>query len=155
AAFALADFGQQLPKGERAAILVQAAARLSDASRLASAAEAIEAVGGVAEVQAPAPLVERVAAHPRPALTVDSWPTWLKAVYDDPKWPDAVKVVDEQAEAWEESLGQRGESFDDVAELVEALAGEEVFRVALPRFVRAVVPEGPARPELVRSRSRI
>ena len=154
AAFALADSGPQLPEGERATILVQAAARLSDVSRLASAAEAIEAAGGVAEVQAPAHLVERLATHPRPALTVDSWPRWLKAVYDDPNWPDAVKVVDEQAEAWEEILAQRGDSLDEVAELVEALAGEEVFRIALPRFVRAVVPEGQARSELVRSRSR-
>jgi hypothetical protein len=155
AAFSLADAVVGLPEGQRVAALVQAAARLNDAARLSSAAHAVEAAGGTPVVDAPTALVERVAAQPRPAVAAEDWATWLRALYEDPEWPDAVRIVDEQGEGWTEALRRSGESLDQVADLVEALAGEDPLRFVLPRLVRAVLPVGEKRAELVRARERV
>lgn len=155
AAFSLADAAIELPEGERVAVLVQAAARLNDATRLSSAAKAIDAAGGITAVEAPPGLVERVAGRRQPSVTAEDWATWLQALYDDPEWPDAVRVVDERGETWTESLRLSGDSLDHVAELVEALAGEDALRLVLPRLVRAVIPDAEKRGELVRARTRV
>jgi hypothetical protein len=155
AAFSLADAEADLDAGDRAAVLVQAAARLNDVARLSSAGNAVDAAGGVAAVDAPTALVHRVAARQRPVVAAEDWATWLQALYDNPDWPDAVRAVDEQGEAWTEALRESGNSLEHVAELVEALAGEDPLRFVLPRLVRAVLPDGENRGDLVRARSRV
>jgi hypothetical protein len=155
AAFALAQAGSDLPLGERAGVLLQAAVRLDDPSRLADAAQAVEAAGGPTQVAAPVALAERIANFPRPAVPVDSWATWLGAIYEDPDWSDAIKIADDQGEAWTESLANDHDSLVEIAAMVEALAGETALRMVLPRLVRAVIPTGPERLETLRSRRRI
>jgi hypothetical protein len=155
AAFALAQVGSDLPLGERAGVLVQAAVRLDDPARLADAAQAVEAAGGPTEVAAPAALAERIANYPRPAVPVDSWATWLSAIYENPEWSNAIQVADDQGEAWTESLAHDQDSLVEEAAIVEALAGENALRMVLPRLVRAVIPTGPQRLETLRSRGRI
>ena len=134
---------------------MQAAVRLDDPTRLADAAQAVDAAGGPKEVAAPAALAARIASYPRPAVPVDSWATWLNAIYEDPEWNNAIKVADDQGEAWTELLAHDQDSLVEQAAIVEALAGENALRMVLPRLVRAVIPTGPQRLETVRSRGRI
>ena len=88
-------------------------------------------------------------------MPVDSWATWLNAIYEDPEWSNAIKVADDQGEAWTESLANDQNSLVEEAAIVEALAGENALRMVLPRLVRAVIPTGPQRLETLRSRGRI
>jgi hypothetical protein len=155
AAYALAEAGSEFPLGERAGVLLQAAIRLDDPARLADAAQAVEAAGGPTEVAAPVALAERIASYPRPAEPVDSWATWLNAIYEDPEWSNAIKVADDQGEAWTESLAHDQDSLSEGAVIVETLAGENALRVVLPRLVRAVIPTGPQRLKTLLSRRRI
>jgi hypothetical protein len=155
AAFSLAEADPEIPGPERAGILVRAAVRLDDATRLHVAAEAVQAVGSAEAVAAPAVLVDRVSSQPRPSVAVVSWSTWLHAVFDDPEWPDALRVAIDNGDAWTESVARGADTLTDAPELVEALAGEEALRAALPRLVRAAIPEGEHRVESVRARRRL
>ncbi len=155
AAFALAQAGSELPLGERAGVLVHAAARLDDPARLADAARAVEAAGGPTEVSAPAALAERIASYARPAVAVEDWATWLNAIYEAPEWSDAIKIADDQGDAWTELLSHDQGSLVELAAVIEALAGENALRMVLPRLVRAVIPSGPQRLEILRSRRRV
>ena len=119
AAFALAQAGSELPLGERAGVLVQAAVRLDDPTRLAEAA-----AGGLTQRSAahrrcdcsfPTALAERIASYPRPAVPVDSWATWLNAIYEDPEWSNAIKIADDQGDAWTESLAHDQDSLVEQA----------------------------------------
>lgn len=155
AAFALAQVGSELPLGERAGVLVQAAVRLDDPARLADAARAVEAAGGPTEVAAPAALAERIASYPRPTVAVENWATWLDAIYENPEWRDAITIADDQGDAWTELLSYEHGSLVEMAEIIEALAGENALRMVLPRLVRAVIPTGPQRLEILHARRRV
>jgi hypothetical protein len=155
AAFSLAEANPDIPASERAGILVRAAVRLDDATRLQVAAEAVEGVGAAEAVAAPAVLVERVSTQPRPSVAVVDWSTWLRAVFDDPQWSDAVQVAVDKGDAWTELAARGANTLTEATELVEALAGEEALRAVLPRLVRAAIPEGEDRVESVRARRRL
>ena len=154
AAFSLAEDASELPPGTRAGVLVQAAVRLDDPTRLQAAAEAVEELGDAKAVLAPTALVERVATYPRPETIVDGWSNWLRALFDQPEWPDAVRVVDEHGDEWAEAVAQGTDPLD-VVDVIEALAGEEALRIVLPRLVRVVIPVGLDRAELLRHRRRL
>jgi hypothetical protein len=155
AAFSLAEAGSELPKGARAGILVQAALRLDDPTRLGSAAAAIDEVGDEEAVLAPTALVERVADYSRPTIVVEGWSTWLRALFEQPDWPDAVRMVKEHGEEWGQAMAEGTDSLDDAVDVIEALAGEEALRAVLPRLVRAAIPDGARRSEAVRLRRRL
>jgi hypothetical protein len=155
AAFSLAETASELPEGTRAGILVQAALRLDDPTRLGSAAAVVDHVSDKKAVLAPSAQVEQVTTYAYPATVVDGWSSWLKALFERPDWPDAVRMVEEHGEEWGQAVAAGADPLEDAVDVIEALAGEDALRAVLPRLVRAAIPEGLGREERVRLRRRL
>lgn len=144
-AWAVAQQAPDLPDAFRQDALLRAAKRLEDPVRVAQAE--LHAFDTARDPVATVAL-QRTA-------DVDGWPAWLQALYDDPEWPEANKVVDAHANAWNEQFTIGGGLVDGLAALIEALAGEAKFVRAMPRLARAVMPDGPDRDTQARERSPI
>ena len=155
AAYSLAEHSVDIPPDIRVGVLAQAAVRLDDPNRVAQAAAAIAQVPADSEIAAPIAVIDRVRAHPGPDVEISSWSSWLTAVFEDPSWPDAMRIADDNARAWTEALSHEQGSLSEMAESIEVLAGEEALRAVLPRLVRATIPEGEGRSEVLRSRRRV
>lgn len=154
AAFAAGEADLAMTVDERAAVLSQAAVPLGDPVRLAVASRAIADVASGTAIDAPPAVVERVSRTELPAVEVHDWASWLRAVFDNPKWSDALQALDAGVEGWSEALQDVVSPPSDLPDLIEALSGEDAFRLAVPRLTRALVPTGPDRGERIRTRSR-
>lgn len=86
-----------------------------------------------------------------PFAGVDDWRTWLLAVYERPDEGDAHRVLRDGSRRWSAALNDTADPLDDVAEVIEALAGEGVLHPALPLLNEAFA-DGSVDPELRRRR---
>ena len=152
AAWSLAEAGGgQLDEPGRIGILVQAAGRLDDPARVAVATNAVISAEDQRAIAAPGKLIEALAeADPQP--TVDSWEEWLRVLYGNPSWTDAVAVMENGSARWTDGMRGDDRSFADLGDLVEVLSGEAAFRLAYPRLVRALIPTGADRADVAAGR---
>ena len=86
-----------------------------------------------------------------PFADVDDWRTWLLAVYERPDEGDAHRVLRDGSRRWSAALNDTADPLDDVAEVIEALAGEGVLDPALSLLNEAFA-DGSVDPELRRRR---
>jgi hypothetical protein len=131
AAFAVAAATTEMEPSVRADVLDVTANRLDDPIRR-------EAVIGEAEV-----------------IGINTWHAWLTTLFETPDWPDAYTILESGYERWDAEFEDGHATGDELAPLVEALAGETEFRRALPRLVRAVMPSGQHEMRLIRVRENI
>lgn len=133
--------------GEHAAAFAAAEAAAADATVdaqvtdrvLLTSADALDdPVRRAHAVARPAAAEGKATATP-PFADVDDWGAWLEALFDDPDGRDALKVLDHGYTRWTEDLRSGEVDVDGWSDHIQAVAGEEVFRRALPLLVQAVV----------------
>jgi hypothetical protein len=86
-----------------------------------------------------------------PFADVRDWRTWLLAVYDRPDEGDAARVLRDGSPRWNEEVNNTEDPLDDLAEVIEALAGEPVLDPALPLLNEAFA-DSAVNPDLRRRR---
>jgi hypothetical protein len=89
-----------------------------------------------------------------PFAGVEDWRTWLLAVYERPDEGDADRVLRDGSQRWSAALNDTAETLEDLAEVIEALAGERVLNPALPLLNEALA-DGSVDPELRRRRKAV
>lgn len=82
---------------------------------------------------------------------VRDWRTWLMAVFDRPDESDAIRVLRDGSPRWNAEVNDLEDALDDLPEVIEALAGEQVLDPALPLLNEAFA-DGAVNPELRRRR---
>jgi hypothetical protein len=86
-----------------------------------------------------------------PFAGVRDWRTWLLAVYERPDEGDAARVLRDGSPRWNAEVNDTEDALDDLAEVIDALAGESVLDPALPLLNEAFADIG-VHPELRRRR---
>lgn len=155
AVFASARAGEDLPHDVRIDALTRSSAALGDPVREAQAHAILATqeddggdMDGAGDVRA-----HEVKPRPTPFAEVDDWESWLRALFAHPDADDARKVLDNGAARWTERVHSGKHDLHSWSEYVEALAGEAVFRRALPLLVQTILPEGPYAERLVAERA--
>ena len=89
-----------------------------------------------------------------PFAGVNDWRTWILAVYERPDEGDAHRVLRDGGQRWNAALEDTADPLEDVAEVIEALAGEPVLHPALPLLNEALADQS-VDPQLRRQRKPI